>query len=172
MPALDRLPPANAHIRPHPPFDDNPPMSGRPQSAKIILRDQPQTRVRQAASEWRNRFVDLPGRAHILNDSVLSVINLTGSVKSIDVVVSDTGFKGPVSGFAAAGSGTWQGTIGSTITFNWFVDPTNTQGADGTGTTPGTKIATFSNTAATVLESFSNGVTTGAVQRRRAGLSD
>ena len=49
MPALDRLPPANAHIRPHPPFDDNPPMSGRPQSAKIILRDQPQTRVRQAA---------------------------------------------------------------------------------------------------------------------------
>jgi hypothetical protein len=37
---------------PEPPFDDNPPMSGRPQSAKIILRDQPQTRVRQAA-RWR-----------------------------------------------------------------------------------------------------------------------
>ena len=63
MPALDRLPPANAHIRPHPPFDDNPPMSGGPQSAKIILRDQPQTRVRQAASKDRKSTLPRPANS-------------------------------------------------------------------------------------------------------------
>ena len=75
MPALDRLPPANAHIRPHPPFDDNPPMSGGPQSAKIILRDQPQTRVRQAASTipaiagTQNNTLTLDARAVIARSS-------------------------------------------------------------------------------------------------------
>jgi PEP-CTERM motif len=101
-----------------------------------------------------------PGTPDILNNSVLSVINTNPFPISIDVIVSDTGFKGPVSTFEAAGAGTWQGTIGSTITMNWFVDPANTQGAVG-GTTPGTMVATFTNTATTLLDSFSNGNATG-----------
>jgi hypothetical protein len=104
-----------------------------------------------------------PGPPNFLNNSVLNVINTTGVAKTVEVVVSDTGFTGPVTGFAAAGSGTWQNSIGSSLTFNWFIDPANGQGAGVTGATPGTKVSTFTSPTATdVIESFSNGVASGS----------
>jgi len=102
-----------------------------------------------------------PGGPDILNNSVLDVINTTGVTKHLNLIVSDTGFAGPVSEFAAAGSGTWQNTIGSSITLNWFADPANAQGADGSGSTPGTLLTTFSNTATSIVQSFSNGTAIG-----------
>jgi hypothetical protein len=92
---------------------------------------------------------------NFLNSSVLTVINNSGTVKTVDVIVSDTDFKGPVSMAAVAGAGTWQSTKNSTITMNWFDDPANVQGADGTGNTPGTLIGTFTNTATAIVQGFS-----------------
>jgi PEP-CTERM motif len=102
-----------------------------------------------------------PGPA-ILNTSSLSIINLSGVTKTITIAVSDTDFAGPVSLFDSAGAGTWQRAKGSTITMNWYDDPTNGQGADSATDTPGNLIDTFSNTASRIVDSFShNG--TGAV---------
>lgn len=92
---------------------------------------------------------------NFLNSSVLTVINNSGTVKTVDVIVSDTDFKGPVSLAEVAGSGTWQSTKGSTITMNWFDDPANVQGADSTGNTPGTLIGTFTDTATAIVQGFS-----------------
>jgi hypothetical protein len=103
-----------------------------------------------------------PTNPGFLNNSVLSVINTTSVEKAINIVVSDTDFAGPAAIFAAAGSGTWQGSIGSTIVMNWFADAANGQGADGTGSTPGTLLSTFSNTSTSIVQSFSNGVATGS----------
>jgi hypothetical protein len=92
----------------------------------------------------------------ILNTSSLSIINATGITKSVTVVVSDTDFTGPVGSFQTAGSGTWQNAIGSTITLNWFDDPNNGQGADLPTDTPGNLIHTFTNTATTIVDAFSD----------------
>ena len=53
----------------------------------------------------------------ILNTSSLSIINLTALTKTVTIVVSDTGFTGPVVSFQTAGSGVWQNAIGSKITY-------------------------------------------------------
>jgi hypothetical protein len=92
----------------------------------------------------------------ILNTSSLSIINTTGITKSVTVAVSDTDFTGPVASFQTAGSGTWQNAIGSTITLNWFDDPNNGQGADLPNDTPGNLIHTFTNTATTMVDAFSD----------------
>jgi hypothetical protein len=69
---------------------------------------------------------------------------------------------GPVTGFIAAGSGTWQNSIGSNLTFDGFVDPANGQGAAG-GAGPGKLVDRFSGPAGTsIIQSFSNGTDTGA----------
>jgi hypothetical protein len=92
----------------------------------------------------------------VLNTSSLSIINTTGITKSVTVAVSDTDFTGPVASFQTAGSGTWQNAIGSTITLNWFDDPNNGQGADLPTDTPGNLIHTFTNTATTTVDAFSD----------------
>jgi hypothetical protein len=92
----------------------------------------------------------------ILNTSSLSIINTTNTTKTVTVVVSDTDFIGPVASFETAGSGTWQNAIGSSITLNWFDDPNNGQGADLPNDTPGNLIHTFTNTATTIVDAFSN----------------
>ena len=91
-----------------------------------------------------------------LNISSLSVTNTTNALKTVDVVLSDTDFLGPVSSFETAGNGTWQSTIGSTITLNWWDDPANAQGASSVTDTPGALIDTFSNTALDVVQGFSH----------------
>jgi hypothetical protein len=92
----------------------------------------------------------------ILNTSSLSIINTTNTTKSVTFAVSDTDFTGPVGSFQTAGSGTWQNAIGSTITLNWFDDPNNGQGADLPTDTPGNLIHTFTNTATTIVDAFSD----------------
>jgi hypothetical protein len=96
-----------------------------------------------------------PGVAS-LNTSSLSIINTTALEKDITVAVGDTNFLGPVRSFEGAGSGTWQNAIGSTITLNWFDDPANVQGASTATDTPGNLIGTFSNTATSLVDSFSH----------------
>jgi hypothetical protein len=100
------------------------------------------------------------GSPNILDDSVLSVTNTTGSAKSIAIVVSDTGFTGPVNEYAAAGSGTWQNNVGESITMNWYADSADGQGGIG-GATPGTKLTTFTNTSTSPLEGFSSSASGG-----------
>ena len=92
----------------------------------------------------------------ILNTSSLSIINTTNTTKTVTVAVSDTDFAGPVASFQTAGSGTWQNAIGSTITLNWFDDPNNGQGADLPTDTPGNLIHSFTNTATTIVDAFSD----------------
>jgi hypothetical protein len=93
------------------------------------------------------------GSPNILDDTVLSVINHTGFARSIAVVVSDTGFTGPVNAYAAAGSGTWQDNVGESIPMNWYADSADGQGGIG-GATPGTSLTTFTNTATSALQGF------------------
>jgi hypothetical protein len=96
------------------------------------------------------------GFINVLNTSSLSIINTSSTTKDITVAVGDTGFVGPVIFFQDAGSGVWQGTAGSKITLNWFLDAGNAQGASTATDTPGTLIDTFNDTAAGTVDSFSH----------------
>ena len=102
--------------------------------------------------------VGTPGNPGLdtLNVSNLSVTNTTGVVKTINAVVSDTDFLAPVTSWESAGSGTWQGTIGSTITLNWWDDPANGQGANDVTDTPGILVDTFSGNATGIVQGFSH----------------
>jgi hypothetical protein len=97
-----------------------------------------------------------PGPLDILNASSLSLINVSGASVTTTTAISDTDFVGPANGFVTSGSGVWQTAGGSTITLNWFNDPTNTQGADNATDTPGTLIDTFTSTAVGNADSFSH----------------
>ena len=104
----------------------------------------------------------VPGAAGIdsLSNSSLAVINTTNTVKTVTVIMSDINYTAPVAKVDLSGSGTFQATVGSTLTFKWWADPLNTQGADPTGNTPGTLLNTFNTTATGLVQSFS---TNGAV---------
>jgi hypothetical protein len=97
-----------------------------------------------------------PGTPPAINTSSLSVINTTGVPVAYDVTVGDTDFTGGASSFASAGSGVFQQANGSTITLSFWNDPTNTQGADFAGDTPGTAVDTFSHTASGLADSFAH----------------
>jgi PEP-CTERM motif len=91
-----------------------------------------------------------------LNTSSLSIVNLSGTTKTVTVAVSDTDFTGPIASWASAASGTWQTAIGSSITLNWYNDPTNEQGASTITDTPGTLVDTFTDNATLRADSFSH----------------
>jgi len=93
---------------------------------------------------------------NILDTSSLSLINVSGANRAITFTVSDTNFIGPVSTFSTAGSGTWENAVGSSINLGWFNDPTNVQGADFAGDTPGNSIDTFADSAVTATDAFSH----------------
>jgi hypothetical protein len=97
-----------------------------------------------------------PNPLAILNTGSLSLINGTDAPISAVFAVSDTNFVGPVSAFASAGSGVWESAGGSTLTMNWYNDPTNTQGADTGNDTPGILLDTFTSTAVGQADSFSH----------------
>ena len=97
-----------------------------------------------------------PGPLDILNTGSLSIINHNTFSVTATAAISDTDFAGPVSGFATAGSGTFQTAAGSSVTLNWFDDPNNAQGADTATDTPGTLIDTFSATANSRADSFNH----------------
>ncbi len=99
----------------------------------------------------------VPGAPGIdsLTSSSLSVINTTSVEKTVTVTDSDIDFAAPVANVLLTASGTWQATIGSTMTVKWWADPSNTQGADTTGNTPGILLDTFTTTATGLVQSFS-----------------
>ena len=100
----------------------------------------------------------VPGAPGIdaLTTSSLAVINETGVEKTVTVTLSDINFAGPVVKAELTASGTWQATLGSTITVKWWADPTNTQGADTSGNTPGILLDTFTTSATGPVQSFSD----------------
>ncbi len=95
------------------------------------------------------------GGVNILDTSSLSLINVSGANRTIAFTVGDTDFVGPVDNWAVSGSGTWQNAIGSSITMRWYNDPTNTQGAESTGDTPGQLLHSFTDTVTLVADAFS-----------------
>lgn len=97
-----------------------------------------------------------PGPLAILNTGSLSLINGTDTDISAVFAVSDTNFVGPVSAWASAGSGVWEQADGSTLTMNWFNDPTNTQGASSGNDTPGILLDTFTSNAVGPADSFNH----------------
>ena len=96
-----------------------------------------------------------PAGIDALSSSSLAVINTTNVQKTVTVIVSDVDYTAPVSNVQMSASGTFQGTVGSSITFKWWADPLNAQGADPTGSTPGTLLDTFTTTATGTVQSFS-----------------
>ena len=95
------------------------------------------------------------GPVNILDTSSLSLINVSGSNRTIAFTVGDTDFIGPIDTWAASGSGTWQSAVGSTITMRWYNDPTNQQGAESTGDTPGTLLHSFTDSVTKIADAFS-----------------
>lgn len=123
----------------------------------------PATGVLQIADQTINGVVvnssiqtSTKGTSNILNTSSLSLINNSGSDKTIIFTVGDTSFVGPIASFATAGSGTWQNADGSTLTLQFANDPANVQGADFAGDVPGSIIDTFSDTAVGAADAFSH----------------
>jgi hypothetical protein len=95
----------------------------------------------------------------LIDTSSLSIINLSGAKRTVEVAISDTDFSAPVRSFHLTGSGTWVNAAGSSITLGWYDDPANTQGANlgpgGVPTTPGDLLGTFTSAGTNPLHSFS-----------------
>jgi hypothetical protein len=91
-----------------------------------------------------------------LNTSSLLIANTTGASIPITAVISATDYPTPVTEIDWSGSGTWQSAVGSNITLDFFADTANGQGAGNPPVTPGTEIATFSNSPTLPVESFSD----------------
>ncbi|HET6926033.1 MAG TPA: PEP-CTERM sorting domain-containing protein [Hyphomicrobiaceae bacterium] len=92
----------------------------------------------------------------LLDISSLSIVNNTGGTVPITVTVGATGYQPPATLAEVTGSGTFTTAQGSDITYTWFDDPTNQQGADTAGDTPGTQTGTFTlNPVTLAVQSFS-----------------
>ncbi len=96
-----------------------------------------------------------PGQ-DLLSTSSLSITNTNGVPITGSAAISDTSFSAPSLSWATSGSGVFVNAIGATTTLNWFVDPANDQGADSSTDTPGMLVDTFSHTATSLADSFSN----------------
>ena len=95
------------------------------------------------------------GALNILDSSSLSITNIGSLPVTAHFTVSATGFVPPVVTAFLSGSGTWVNAAGSTITLTWFNDPANRQGAGTSTDRPGTLLATFTDVANGVADSFS-----------------
>jgi hypothetical protein len=95
------------------------------------------------------------GTFNTLDSAGQQIINNTGAPLAITIAISGTDFVGPISSFSASGSGTVNLGIGSIATFEYYIDPTNTQGADNPNDKPGTLVASETFNANTTAFSFS-----------------
>jgi hypothetical protein len=77
------------------------------------------------------------GLTQELDSASLKVVNTNGSAVTATVAISATGFTGPVTAFAASGSGTFQNAVGGTMINRWYDDPLNAQGAQPNTCAPG-----------------------------------
>jgi hypothetical protein len=78
---------------------------------------------------------------NFLNTSSLQLLNQSGAAADVTVAVGGTGFAGPVTGFTASGSATFQSAVGSTLQMKFYGDITDQQGADTANDTPGSLLA-------------------------------
>jgi hypothetical protein len=105
------------------------------------------------------------GPVDFLNAANLLITNTNSVPVDVTITVSNTGFTAPTESFNDASSGVWQGSAVGTATFKWFIDPTNTQGANNAFDTPGALVDTaFSSSVGPVLafsrnEAFINDLT-------------
>jgi hypothetical protein len=92
------------------------------------------------------------GALNTLSSGGTVIENLDGIAHTLRLTIGDTDFLGPAQTFTATGSGTWVDPTspaaygGSTITMSWFNDPTNGQGAEFAGDTPGLLLAIATDT--------------------------
>ena len=91
---------------------------------------------------------------NLLSSGSLAITNLLASTAFIQASIGATDFVGPTSFAQATGSGTWIDAAGSSTTYSYYNDPTNTQGADTATDRPGIEIASFSDIAGAGLDSF------------------
>jgi len=90
-----------------------------------------------------------------LNFSAGLIENQSSSPITGRIVVGATGFTSPIATETVNVSGTWVNALGSNVTFTWYIDPSNAQGAETPSDTPGMVLTTFQSTAATLpTESF------------------
>jgi hypothetical protein len=95
------------------------------------------------------------GPTDFLNAANLLITNTNSSSVTITITASDTGFSAPVSAFAAANSGVWQGGGLSAATFKWFIDAANAQGASTPFDTPGSLVDSDISTSVPPTLAFS-----------------
>jgi hypothetical protein len=84
------------------------------------------------------------------------ILNPTAGPISAQIAVSATGFTAPVSTHETAGLGTWRLGDKSSVTWTWFVDPGNEQGAETPTDRPGIAIDAFTHIASAPFENFSH----------------
>jgi hypothetical protein len=94
------------------------------------------------------------GVNNFLNTSSFQIINHNLFNIGYEVAVGGTGFLGPVSSYAASGSGTWQNAAGSDIDLSYYGDAANGQGADTPNDLPGLLLASFSDVAVGPADAF------------------
>ena len=94
------------------------------------------------------------GPTNFLNTSSFQIVNHNLIPVSVQLAISGTNFLGPVSSYAASGSGTWQNANGSNITISYYGDPANGQGADTPNDLPGLLLASFADVAVGPADSF------------------
>jgi hypothetical protein len=87
------------------------------------------------------------GSVNSLAVSGLNVQNTGTATATITGVVSGMNFAGPANFIAVSGSGTWLQTPGSSITQQWYDDPTNALGASKISDTPGNLVDSFTSIA-------------------------
>ncbi len=83
----------------------------------------------------------------ILAAGNISITNTSASAATLKMAFGDNNFVGLNASFLASVGGQWLGAKGSDITSGFWVDGTNVEGAATATDTPGTEIASFSDTA-------------------------
>jgi hypothetical protein len=102
----------------------------------------------------------------LITSNTITLMNTSGSARTIEFAISATNFVGPANFVSTTGSGTFVNAAGSSITMNWYDDPLNRQGASGdVGSAtyaPGDLVRTFSaSTSTNSLSSFSDNFSAG-----------
>ena len=94
------------------------------------------------------------GTTNFLNTSSFQIVNHNLFAVLIELAIGGTDFLGPVSAYAASGSGTWQNAAGSDITIGFYGDPANGQPADNPADLPGILLASDFDLAVGPADSF------------------
>jgi hypothetical protein len=99
------------------------------------------------------------GAVNSLNASNLLILNTNLTPVTITLTVSNTDFTPALVTVTPVASGVWQGASAtSSIDMKWFIDPTNTQGANNPFDTPGVQVATTTDNSAGPVLAFATNI--------------